>query len=191
MITIDNTKQYGIMLSGGLDSAVLFYLLLKENPNVNLQPFTIPKFDGAALYAGPIVDYYNRMFSINIAQPILVGDPSAYHRHQSKIAITDIFNKTPVDILFVAINQNPPALDKLPGAPQRDKKSKDTRIVFPFVDLHKDQILQILFDEGQEHLIGITHSCTEQQIGRCEQCWQCTERRWAFSQLNKIDTGTA
>jgi hypothetical protein len=191
MITIDNTKRYGIMLSGGLDSAVLFYLLLKENPNINLQPFTIPKFDGAALYAGPIVDYYNRMFSINIAQPILVGDPDAYHRQQSKIAITDIFNKTPVDILFVAINQNPPALNMLPGAPQRDTKSNNPKILFPFVDMHKDQILQIMYNEGQEHLINITHSCTEQQIGRCGQCWQCTERAWAFSQLNKIDTGTA
>jgi len=191
MITTDNSKQYGIMLSGGLDSAILLYLLLKNNPNINLQPFTIPKFDGAALYAGPIVDYYNKLFSTNIPQPILVGDPSVHHRQQSKVAVAYIFNNHPVDTLFVAINQNPSELDQLPGAPQRDKKSDNPKIAFPFVDMHKDQILKIMYDEGQEHLIDITHSCTEQQIGRCGQCWQCTERNWAFSQLNKIDTGAA
>jgi len=191
MITTDNSKQYGIMLSGGLDSAILLYLLLKDNPTINLQPFTIPKFDGAALYAGPIVDYYNKIFSTSLSQPILVGNPNVFHRQQSRVAITDIFSKHPVDILFVAINQNPPELGKLPGAPHRAKKSDNPKIIFPFVDMYKDQIVQIMYSEGQEHLINITHSCTEQQIGRCRQCWQCTERAWAFSQLNKIDTGAA
>ena len=44
------TSRYGIMLSGGLDSAVLLYLILDESPTINIQPFTIPKHDGALLY---------------------------------------------------------------------------------------------------------------------------------------------
>ena len=47
LIHTQTDKQYGLLLSGGIDSAVLLYLLIKENPRINLQPFTIPKTDGA------------------------------------------------------------------------------------------------------------------------------------------------
>jgi 7-cyano-7-deazaguanine synthase in queuosine biosynthesis len=92
--------------------------------------------------------------------------------------------------LFIGINQNPPELDSLPGAPDRDKKSNDPKIIFPFVDMYKDQILQLMYENDQEDLIDITHSCTEQQVGRCNRCWQCQERAWAFRRHNKQDTGT-
>lgn len=189
-LNIDKNLKYGIMLSGGLDSAILLYLILKQEPNIDLQSFTIPKHDGAALYADPILEYFNQKFSIDLPKTILVGDPNAYHRDQSKTAVRDIFQHHPVDFLFIAINQNPPELDSLPGAPQRDRQSKDARVIFPFVDLYKDQILKILFEEQLDELIDLTHSCTEQQQGRCRQCWQCTERVWAFSRLGRIDTGT-
>jgi len=58
-----------------------------------------------------------------------------------------------------------------------------------YQDLFKDSILSMMYDNKQEDLINITHTCTEQQHGRCRQCWQCTERKWAFKQLNKEDTG--
>jgi 7-cyano-7-deazaguanine synthase in queuosine biosynthesis len=91
--------------------------------------------------------------------------------------------------LFIGINQNPPDLDSLPGAPQRAKYSTNPRIIFPFVDLYKHNILEFMYDNNQEDLINITHSCTEQKYGRCNRCWQCTERSWAFKQLDKEDTG--
>jgi len=55
--------------------------------------------------------------------------------------------------------------------------------------LYKHNILEFMYAGNQEDLIDITHSCTEQQIGRCNKCWQCTERAWAFKQLDKTDTG--
>lgn len=190
MIDICKNKKYGIMLSGGLDSAVLMYLILEKDPNTNLQPFTIPKHDGAVLYADSIIEYFNRKFSIKLPKTILIGDPNTFHRQQSKTATRDIFKYYPVDVLFIAINQNPPELANLPGAPQRDGRSTNPTIVFPFVDMYKDQILKILYDKGLDDIVDITHSCTEQQIGRCGICWQCTERAWAFSRLNRTDTGT-
>jgi 7-cyano-7-deazaguanine synthase in queuosine biosynthesis len=81
-------------------------------------------------------------------------------------------------------------LNHLPGAPQRDKKASSSKIIFPFVDFLKTDILKIMFDEKQDDLIPITHSCTEQAVGDCNQCWQCTERAWAFSKLHKIDLGS-
>jgi len=183
-------KKYGLMLSGGIDSAILLYLLIKSNPNIQLQPFTIPKTDGAYLYADPIIEHFNKKFKLNISKTIKVGDPTVYHRLQSTTAINDIFEKYPVDFLFIGINQNPPELASLPNAPKRDTKSLNPRIIFPFVDLYKHNILQFMYDNQQEDLINITHSCTERQTERCNVCWQCKERAWAFKQLDKLDTGT-
>ena len=182
-------KCYGIMLSGGLDSAILLYLLIKENPLIKIQPFTIPKFDGSALYADPIIKHFNNKFGLAIPATIMVGDPTAHHRAQSITAVKDIFSKYPVDILFNALNQNPPSLSDLPNAPNRVKKSDHPKMVLPFVDLYKDQIVQFMIDNGQEDLMVITHTCTEQTVGRCNKCWQCTERKWAFEQLDKEDIG--
>lgn len=188
-IEVDLTLKYGILLSGGLDSAVLLYLLIKNYPTITIQPFTIPKHDGAILYVDPVIEYFNKKFNLSIPSTITVGDPNAYHRLQSKTATKEIFERYNVDKLFIAINQNPPELSALPGAPLRDKKSTNPKILLPFVDLYKDDILRIMIEENQEDLANITHSCTEQKIGRCGLCWQCTERKWAFSQLGLEDTG--
>jgi len=188
-LNIDLNKNYGIMLSGGLDSAVLMYLIVKQHPSVKLQPFTIDKTDGAALYANQIIDHFNKKFGLSVPYTIYVGDPTLHHRLQSTSAVIDIFNNYSIDYLFNGINQNPPELDNLPGAPQRDKRSNSLKIIFPFVDFLKTDILKIMVEHGQEDLMGITHSCTEQKDGRCNQCWQCTERAWAFSSIEMIDTG--
>lgn len=188
-IETDNRLKYGILLSGGIDSAVLLYLIIKNNPFVQIQPYTIAKKDGAILYADPIIDHFNKKFKLTIPYTIVVGDPTVYHRLQSKTAVRDIFQNHDTDILFIGINQNPPELKKLKGAPLRSQKSDNPKIMFPFVDLYKDAILKIMIDEDQLDLADITHSCTEQQVGRCNRCWQCTERTWAFKQLDLSDTG--
>jgi hypothetical protein len=182
-------KQYGILLSGGLDSAILLYLLVNANTKIQIQPFTIAKSDGAYLYADPVIEHFNQKFNLSIPKTIVVGDPTVYHRLQSTTAVKDIFEKHSVDYLYIGINQNPPELANLDGAPKRDTKSNDPRIIFPFVDLYKHNILEFMYAHGQEDLADITHSCTEQPFGRCNNCWQCTERQWAFKQLDKTDTG--
>jgi hypothetical protein len=186
---IDLSKKYGILLSGGLDSAILLYLLIKQSPDINLQPFTIPKHDGSALYANPIITHVNKRFGTSIPDTLYVGDPDAHHTKQSSTAIHEIFMKHSVNYLFMGVNTNPQELDNLDGAPRRLLDPPSPKLVYPFAHMLKDEIVKIMFDNGQEDLMNITHSCTEQQVGRCNKCWQCTERAWAFNQLNKQDTG--
>ena len=188
-IDIDTNKTYGLMLSGGLDSAVLLYLIINQSPKIKIQPFTIPKSDGAMLYVNDIIDHFNKKFNLSIPYTIEVGDPTVHHTEQSKTAVIDIFKNHQIDTIFIAINQNPPELNLLPGAPKRRRYSDNPKIVFPFVDLLKHHILDFVYEYNQEDLIDITHSCTEQTVGRCGLCWQCTERQWAFSKLGKTDTG--
>jgi hypothetical protein len=188
-------KKYGIMLSGGLDSAVLMYLILKENKNINIQPFSIPKHDDSHVFVPRILEYFKAQFDIEIPNALLVGDPSVHHSQQSTRAVEQIFKQYPyIEFIYFATNQNP-AHDfdydqYLKGSyPDRVKTSPHPKILMPFINMYKDEILKTVFDNDQEELLLLTHSCTEQKTGRCGQCFQCNERAWAFRQLDKIDPG--
>jgi hypothetical protein len=199
MLNLDLTVNNSIMLSGGLDSAILLYLLLdeyqKNSINPRLQIFTIPKKDGSYLYVDAIVEYFNQEFKIHMPDKIFVGNPEAHHRQQSTTAVLEILSKYPdIDYIYFATNQNPDRMfdysNLKPGEyPDRVQKSDHQKVKMPFIDMRKDQILKILFDNDQQVLIDLTHSCTEWTQGRCKICFQCRERQWAFDQLQKSDTG--
>ena len=187
--------NYGIMLSGGLDSAVLMYLILKENKNINIQPFSIPKHDGSHMFVDRILEYFKAQFDIEIPSTILIGDSSVHHSQQSTRAVEQIFKQHPtIEFIYFATNQNPlHDFDYSPypqgSYPNRVKVSPHPKILMPFIEMYKDEILKTVFDNCQEELLQLTHSCTEQKTGRCGQCFQCNERAWAFRQLDKTDPG--
>lgn len=199
MVDLNSNKKYGIMLSGGLDSAVLLYVILNEASKnkieINLQPFTIPKHDGSYLFVESILNYFKETFKIHLPNTILVGDPNVHHTQQSKTAVKEIFEKySEIDFIYFATNQNPIKDFDYSSYPQgsfpnRIKESEHPKILLPFINLYKDQILKILFENNQTDLINLTHSCTEQKTGRCGRCFQCNERAWAFRQLDKLDSG--
>lgn len=193
-INVNPNAIYGILLSGGLDSAVLLYLFLRtcqeQNVTPNIRPFTIPKTDGSYLYVGNVINWMNQHFSIQIPKHTLVGDPTVHHREQSSTAIHDVFVKFPkIDYLFIGINQNPPAPFPVEG-PTRDSASNNSYILCPLVDLYKTHIADLIYEYNLQELLDITHSCTERTAGRCMECFQCQERAWAFEQLNQTDIGT-
>jgi len=191
MFSIDFTKRYGIMLSGGLDSAILLALIVKDNPAINIQPFTVPKYDTSYQFVNPILDYINQRYSTNIPSTRIVGNPDLHHSEQNASGVKEILYNNYVDYLFIGLNQNPPELSTLTGAPKRLLKSDNIKIILPFIDYYKDKILELMYNNDLADLIDITQSCTEMSTRptRCGVCWQCTERAWAFKQLNKIDTG--
>jgi hypothetical protein len=183
-------KKIGILLSGGIDSAVLLYLLAADNPNIDIQPFVINKSDGAVLYVDDIIKWVADKTDCNIKPAIVVGDPTAHHSLMNRSAIADVLNNhQEIEHIYIAINKVPPALKDLPSTPQRATHSANTKVVLPFVDYTKDVIIRVARDRGILDLLKLTHSCTEQRIGRCDQCWQCTERKWAFKQLDIRDPG--
>jgi 7-cyano-7-deazaguanine synthase in queuosine biosynthesis len=195
VINLDTQFKYGIMLSGGLDSAVLLYLILKENKNISILPFSIPKHDGSHVFVPRILKYFETQFDIKIPDTILIGNPDLHHSQQSTVAIKQIFIEYPeLDFIYFATNQNPTHnfdYNRYPNGsyPDRVKTSPHPKILMPFIKMYKDEILKTVFDNDQEELLLLTHSCTEQKTGRCGQCFQCNERAWAFRQLDKNDPG--
>ena len=189
MFDINLTKKYGILISGGLDSAILLALIAKDNPTVNIQPFSVPKFDGSYHYVKSIIDFINTKYNSNIPYSKIVGNPNLHHSQQNASGVREIFEKNYVDFLFIGLNQNPPELSNMPSAPKRPTHSNNPRILLPFIELYKDKILNLAYENNLEELINITHTCTEMTDTRCNTCWQCQERAWAFRQLKRIDTG--
>ena len=63
-------------------------------------------------------------------------------------------------------------------------------MVSPFANLHKPQILDLLYKLDCDDLIPYTHSCVMTPVGTCNNCFSCDERAWGFSALGKTDPGT-
>lgn len=179
---INPKSRIGIMLSGGMDSALLLYLLADTFSN-EITPFTVPKTDGAALYVNGIIEWVNNKTNREIPNSKFIGDPNLYHGAIINNAIKEI-NKE-YDFLYFAGNSYPE--DVLPNGPKRVRR-KDPRHFQPFFDCYKNEIVKAYVDFDIMDLIPLTHTCTEQAEGRCNVCWQCKERIWAFNEINIEDT---
>lgn len=191
-IVVDMQQQtrYGIMLSGGLDSAVLLYLMLKACSTANIQIFYIAKHDGSYRYLDKIISYLNSEFNIILPSPIKVGSPDIPHTQINQTGIRHVLYKYPeVEKLFIGINQNPPQPwgDPKWVFPVRPTENTNPRLDMPFIALHKSHIVDLALQENQQDLLKLTHTCTEQVTGSCMKCFQCNERAWAFEKLNAQD----
>ena len=195
-ISLPNTpKNIMVALSGGADSALMLYLLAKElkatNSPVTLSTYTCPRPDGGANYSPKIVQYVNNKLGLNISGPSIIGDGDADHSIVIAKANQLLLDTGKYDLIYVAENSIPPiTIDSMP--PVRSKSKYEwRRLVLPFYDLTKDDIIDLYFKEGIEDLLTYSHSCTGLTVGRCNVCFNCVERAWAFSVIGKEDPGVA
>ena len=188
-ITLPLINKYGFLLSGGLDSAVLLYLLLTNNPGINIQIFSIMKTDGSHKCLTDIIEFMRLKTGVNLTPPIFVGDPTAHHDIQGRTAIVEIEEKYDIDFIIFGSNSNPPESVSLPGVYPRRARGNHPKVLVPFKPLFKTHIVDLVFEYRLEDLLDITHTCTEYTDSRCNMCFQCSERAWAFKELNRIDTG--
>lgn len=197
-ITLSDQIRYGILLSGGLDSAVLLFLLMTEYKNIGIAPnikiFTVPKADCSYKYVPEIINEINQKFESNLQPTTLVGSSEDHHTVQVKNATKDVFESETIDELFIATNQNPPEEEFdytqfKNGANIRYKELTD-KIHQPFLFLQKSHIIDFMFQYGAEKLSTLTHSCIKMTDTRCTVCFPCKEREWAFFKNQKEDLGT-
>jgi len=187
----EGMKNIGVMVSGGMDSALLLYLLMLEKTrDVKLQVFNVPNIkDNASKFSRAVVNYIENKFCEEIKYTN-VGDGTLRHNFLTRIPATRILQNKIVERLYVGINQNPPVQFPKLGPWRQDPNSViPNNLSFPFIKLYKNHILEIYKKFNVLDLVHITHSCTESLDTRCNECFQCYERAWAFSKLNLIDNG--
>jgi len=188
------SKNILYAISGGADSAILLYILAKMNKELGNKHkftlFTVPRPDGGANYSPKIVNWIANKLQIELPEPMIVGDGNLPHQIVVKVVIRELLDSDKYDVLYVAENKIPPT--KLDGlAPIRAPQPGYKRITLPFWAVTKDSIIDLYYQENVQELLELTHTCTEWTVGRCNMCFQCNERSWAFAQLGIVDPGTA
>lgn len=197
---IPTDKRIAVVVSGGWDSAVLWYMTKKicVERKQECNPFTVPKIDGAEHYANKVLEWSCNKLGIPVIKTNIVGqitseNPSDYVTSGAY----EIFERDLADYLLNGMNAYPPnQRDLLPeGYPMPNdrwepKEDQSEYVGHPFANMTKDETIHLGFWLGiAEDIMPITHSCTERDRGRCNSCWWCKEREWGFKEIGKVDTG--
>jgi hypothetical protein len=182
----EHINHIGVMLSGGMDSALLLFLLLTEintsKRNIQLSVFNVPNNkDDARIHSRNVVSFLEKEFN-TLINLIHIGDVSLHHQKMIRVPSRHILDNKLVDRLYVGINQNPPIEFPVQGPTRRNPDSAiPDNLSFPFIHLYKTHILEIYKKFNMLKLAEITHSCTESTNISCNSCFQCYERAWAYN----------
>jgi 7-cyano-7-deazaguanine synthase in queuosine biosynthesis len=186
-------KTIGIFVSGGFDSTLLVYLMHTARDRLDSKNifkfFVVPQHNQVVKHATRVINSIDEKFNIVPTELCFVGNPDLHHTEQVISGVRQLFSNMDtykVDMVLLGDTTNP---DELPDGPIRIQ-SVYPRIYQPFYDYTKDAVVQICIDMSLDDVMTLTHTCTEQVDGRCNECWQCKERAWAFKQCNYTDPGT-
>jgi 7-cyano-7-deazaguanine synthase in queuosine biosynthesis len=187
-----NKSRIGVLVSGGIDSAILYYLLLLENKQIGdlheILPLSVMRKEGSKYFSSLVIGHVNQEFKIPYKDPLIVGDNKLPEEEQVRSGVNQALTQG-FDIVYAGvIEQLPQHMINWQPIP-----SKETaRFKTPFQSINKSHVIDIVVKLKQQPLFYITHSCAgeQSQIGRCNLCNGCNERRWGFEQLNLIDPGT-
>jgi len=182
--------KIAMFISGGMDSAILYYLLLKANSQMGnihtVIPFTVDRTEGSRYFSRPVIAHVHSQFNIPYKEPHVVGDPSLPGHLQVMSGATSVMHMGFDSIYGGVIAQLPEHIIGYDPAPTGDSKI----IKLPFKDLTKGYIIDLIVRNQQEALFYLTHSCSILEIGKCNSCNGCNERNWGFAQCGLVDPGT-
>lgn len=192
------TSPAGVLASGGADSSLLLYLLMKYSKQP-LHIFTLStkqkNFTNSFLI-NDIVNYCIQKTNRNNVQlHINYAD-----KHTVKTLYNCPFNflkNQIIDSLYIGDTCWPPDdinagfaangydifQNKNDRSPHTQRPTKWKKFNLPFTNYDKKKIAEIYHHEGVMDLLPLTRSCESlDNIGNqhCGKCWWCQERIWAF-----------
>ena len=179
-----------MLVSGGLDSALLYYLIRKLTLSDNrssVVPYTITRNDGSSRYAQPVIDYVHEILDIEQQYSTKLNIDETDSELQVAAGMGELRN-TNRNLIYIGIIQT---LEEhaLHGVPKPYVPTNSERFNYPLKDLNKAHVVQLIIQLGLEKLFALTHSCVYDIDIPCGTCNRCNERAWAFNQLGLIDPG--
>lgn len=196
---IDIHQNAGIVCSGGADSSLLLYILMKYS-TTPVHVYTLASKEKFRATSKVSADVIAKCMD-------LTGKSEVYHHvyytdRQTFQTLFSVPNKEILDkkvsIVYTGITQTPPlaVMDQFKEKMQPDvQEERDPSIqqelyygsyYRPFINFNKKNISQ-LYDALmiKNHLFPVTRSCESltQSTGHCGECWWCEERQWAFGRL--------
>ena len=184
-------RRIGVLVSGGLDSALLYYLIKKltlTDDRYSVIPYTIIRNDGSSRYAQPVIDYVHEVLGIEHQYATKLDIDETDSELQVAAGMRELRN-TDRNLIYIGIIQT---LEEhaLHGVPKPYVPVNSEMFNYPLKDLTKAHIVQLTIQLGLEKLFTLTHSCVYDIDTPCGNCNRCNERAWAFTQLGLIDPST-
>lgn len=180
-------RKIGVLVSGGLDSALLYYLLRSMvNVNYTVTPFTITRNDGSNIHAQLVIDYVNSALNKEKQTTTLLYINEPDSNMQVVAGMKEILKQN-VNITYIGLIET--LNIHCINVPRPYVPTDSDNFVYPFKNLNKSHIVDLVGKLQQQELFNITHSCVSEK-NRCGLCNRCNERSWAFTQLGLSDTGT-
>lgn len=192
-------NNIGILVSGGVDSALLLYFLLKHSQN-KVHIFSLAprnKFSTNIKHSIDVIhkcaeltDNYNFTHHINYA---------IEQNRNNLFALPQLYlENREIDCCFTGVTKNPPLEILLTfGSPNTEDDERNPEVVrnvtdgkwhTPWTNIDKKDLYMLY---KKHHLLyslfPITRSCEsleQQYLGTyCGTCWWCKERLWGFGKL--------
>lgn len=175
-----------LLYSGGVESTLLYFLLLKEN-NTALNLFIVDRYNNPIPKA---ISLYNKLKEswgdTNSTCSVIDTDINLSNTQRIKYAIKEI-SKTHNTIVW-GMNAYPdnirPKLKESTMTHPGKVLSNNPKLKMPFIDYTKDIIIKMYYDNNIHHVLEDTHSCGEPVGTPCGSCFNCREREWAYNKLN-------
>jgi len=190
--------EVAIMVSGGMDSAILYYALKVLNPTKFIRTFCVPrKVDDSFNNSWNVHKKVAELLDVTMTPPELIGKEDSV---DSVLPTSDLIKSKRFKFVYDGVNHQVPLgypfeIPEEFNTPQARGMAFGQRpwrldvpgLKTPFLHLYKYHIIDLYYRLGVESLIDVTHSCTAIPEGHCRDCMWCYERIWAFAQLDKTD----
>ena len=185
-------EPVSIIVSGGADSALLLWLLLKVQKNtVHITTLTNKqKFYRNVVPAANVVKFcVDATGNNNITHKFL------YEDYQNDDSFSKLIESMETRIKIMGLTDLPTQDSNLdiPVLPQNDIRNYPAPrdlwkgdMYFPFANINKKDLAKIYEDNGLvDTLFPLTMSCESLNnvVDHCGQCWWCKERLWGFNKL--------
>lgn len=180
-------KPIGVFVSGGVDSALLLYMLLTQSSqlvhvlNISYDIRNYNECNSAIQITNKCID-------------LTKNDNVIYHTlyaKRSKTKRTDFFNIakiTNVTDVYSGHSKGPPIeIQESWGLEVKRTTIKSTPLLnTPFIDLDKRSIYQLYKKyDLLDNLYPLTNSCASRtSVTPCGLCWWCKERKWAENSIS-------
>ena len=185
-LVLPSVSKIGVLVSGGIDSVLLYYLLLyckyKNNSSHKIQPIIIQR-PADQHVAKLMVNKVNELFQYDLP-PMRLGNLSLPAHQQVESAVRQAFTILYFEYLYLGIIEVQPqhavgiTIIEVP---------KILGIEYPLKSLTKRHIIDLYFKMGIQDLLQYTNSCDQQSIELqpCGVCNGCRERDWGLEVLDE------
>ena len=181
----ENCENINILVSGGVDSTLLTYLVLQQYDKPVICHFINNSEDTLKRIFEPLDKYFKSKFEKRYTVRML--------KHQQlfiRDAVQLILSVYPGVVLTgcnkVVTHFTPTVYIRGDTPPVRGPALNEIHLR-PFIDMDKVEILKVYLKENILDLLKLTRSCGLPGTDRCNGCYFCMERAWAASVLNIVD----